>query len=149
MNWKLFWSASLAAVALPSFLLGSIGTRCRAEGIADALAIAVSVVTGIVVGESIFLVFNAATKRSWEFVRVASAFVSGPVAAVAGGSIGLVAVCPLFDWLVYGPHPSLYTGDTVYLGTAVVCALTAGAAGLVFGTGLGQHTGETAPRPPA
>ncbi|MDO8589062.1 MAG: hypothetical protein Q7T82_18700 [Armatimonadota bacterium] len=111
---------------------GSTPGETRASVIAGVVLCA----AGIAIGTGVFCVARSVI-QSWAG-RLVAPMLAGPLSCIAGAMIGLSVVSPLWDELVFKPHPEEYTGDLVYQGLMVYSGLFAGLIGTIFGAGLGQ-----------
>jgi drug/metabolite transporter (DMT)-like permease len=90
---------------------------------------------GIVIGTK---VFNA-TRRAVSVLdpRLLSVLISGSLGIIAGIFVGSAFVCPLWDEIVFTPHPKAYSGDLVYAGLILYAIIWTCIASAVPGARLG------------
>ncbi|MCE5322664.1 hypothetical protein LLG46_05025 [bacterium] len=142
MNWKVLGISAGLTIVVPLMIVVTLGILCHDPGVAGSWSFAIPIVTGIIVGECVFFILNTLAKRNYVFIRSLASILSGLIAFLAGGFIGMQIVYPIFHSLVFAPHPDFALNHEdffFYQGAIIVFALVAGLVGLIFGTGIGQH----------
>jgi len=143
MNWKAFGISAGLTIVVPSVILGMTSHDPGGTGI-WFWSPAIPIATGIAVGECVFFVLSTLARRRYGWVCGVSSILSGLVALLAGGFLG-VEMHPVFHSVVFEPHPDFALGhedSLFYQGLILGYAMVAGLAGLIFGAGIGQRTGR-------